>query len=631
MSQLSFFSYKRYSRWQMSLLLLTLAGVFVSVDANAQKAKTSETKTGSKNTKPVLKPNYWYIGAEFFSPFIYDDLYSWGKDTKFNMGAGLQLKGGYQFSSVFGLEANIGVGRNYMNTSSFQKDYVLGVYDAYTYYPYILINGTTFQYSPSGVIGEQGNNPNAVQVEGVRFDKIRSRVRFVQSSLNATFNVTRMFYASTYREKPVELWLRPGVYLSRFWSQVYNTETGEKIAPRVNRSRTWGLGGDIALRFNLSPYWAIDVNNRLIWERDHSIDGVLNAKRAYDSYIWQPSVGLVYKFRKKGGEAMPSSLPAEMEMDFNQPMDLYFSYPEEVELPSVKKRFYSSVIRLNYPLNQSFIAEDLKNNARELERLNRELSVISGNPDYTVRSIKVEGFASPEGPYENNRRLAESRASSIIDYVVGHSDLGRGMFTVGRISENWQGLRDTLQRDANLPGRDRLLSLMDRTKDTERLKVELKKEPAYDYLVKNVYPALRLSSYTVEYDVKSHKGEEAKALIEKNPSDLSPEEMYAVASAYGLGSEQSDRVIEILFRHYPAADISRSYKGVQLLAEGRYPEAVDELEAVNHKSAEVLNALGVAYAYKGDMVSAKKYLLQAAAGSGDARKNLRRLSFMTIK
>ena len=53
-----------------------------------------------------------------------------------------------------------------------------------------------------------------------------------------------------------------------------NRETGKTVAPNVNKSLTFGLGGDVAVRFNLSPRWAIDVNNRLIWQHDRAIDGV---------------------------------------------------------------------------------------------------------------------------------------------------------------------------------------------------------------------------------------------------------------------------------------------------------------------------------------------------------------------
>ena len=606
-----------------SVLCLSLCNKVVAQEPSATDASPAETSCPTAKPMRVYKPNYWYVGAEFFSPMIYDDLYSWTRGSKFNLGKGVQLKGGYQFSSVFGLELNVGVGQNYMNSSAFQKDYVLGIYDAYTYYPYTLIDGTHYKRYPN-LVGEQGNNPKGVQVEGVPFSQIRSRARFIQTSLNATVNLTRLFYNHRYTEKPVELWLKPGVYLSRFRSQVYNTATGKAIAPRVNRSLTWGAGGDLSVRFNLSSHWALDLTNRLIWERDHSIDGVLNAKRAYDSYVWEPAVGLVYKFRHRGeAPAMPMPVPT---VEPKHLLDLAYWYPEEVSTPPTKERSHSAAVYLTYILNKTFISPELHNNPSELARLEKEMNLYLTNPDYKVRSIRVEGFASPEGPYDNNMRLAEGRARSIIDYIVSHTGADRGLFTVGRMNENWDGLRDTLQKDASIPGRDKFLELIDGTKDTEVLKARIKRIPEYKTLLANVYPHLRLSSYTVDYEVRTFKGGQAKELIRTNPTMLSAEEMYSVACHYGLGTLEAEEAIAVLYKYYPNADIARSYRGVRLLQEGDYAGAIRELSAVQAPTAGTLNALGVAHAYQGNVAEAKRLLSQATSGSVDARSNLLKLT-----
>lgn len=606
------------------LLCLSFWGVLSAQEASSGGDSSVGVSKDGARTARVYKPNYWYVGAEFFSPLIYDDLYSWVRGSKFNFGKGVQLKGGYQFSSVFGLEVNVGVGQNYLNTSSFQKDYVLGLYDAYTYYPYTLIDGTTYTHYYPKLVGEQGNNPAAVQVEGVPFSQIRSRARFIQTSLNATVNLTRLFYSNRYTEKPVELWLKPGVYLSRFRSQVYNTTTGRAIAPRVNRSHTWGAGGDLSVRFNLSPRWALDLTNRLIWERDHSIDGVLNAKRAYDSYIWEPAVGLVYKFRRRAEvPAEPALLPV---MEPKLLLDLAYWYPEEVSSPALKQRSHSAAVYLTYILNKTFISPELHNNPSELARLEKEMKLYLTNPDYTVRSIRVEGFASPEGPYDNNMRLAEGRARSIIDYIVSHTGADRGLFTVGRMSENWDGLRDTLQKDASIPGRDRFLELLSSTKDTESIKARIQRIPEYKELLANVYPHLRLSSFTVDYEVRTYKTGEAKELIRTNPSMLSAEEMYSVACHHGLGTAEGDAAIAVLKKHYPGADLTLSYEGVRLLQSGAYGEAVEVLSRVQHPTSGTLNALGVAHAYLGHVSEAKRLLTRAATDNADARSNLLKIT-----
>ena len=104
----------------------------------------------------------------------------------------------------------------------------------------IVVDGKT-------LIGEQGNNPQQVQIAATPFPNLKSQICFWQASINANFNLTRLFYASAYTEKPVELWLRPGVYLSHYDAKIVNRETGKTVAPNVNKSLTFGLGGDVAV------------------------------------------------------------------------------------------------------------------------------------------------------------------------------------------------------------------------------------------------------------------------------------------------------------------------------------------------------------------------------------------------
>lgn len=622
-----------FSHSAFGLLLLCAAGTAFSAEAQAQTQPHMMSASSASSAKQGVKtysPRYWYVGGEFFSPLLFDDLYSWTSQD-FSLGKGVNFRVGYQFSSVFGLEANLGLGQNHLYSSPFQKDFILGSYDAYTYYPYTMLNGTKYEYKHGGLVGEQGNNPDKVSVEGVAFPKLRSEARFWQASLNASFNLTRLLYASEYREKPIELWLKPGAYLSKFDTEVQNVETGKSAAPRVNQELTWGLGGDVSLRFNLTSRWALDVSNRLIWQHDHSMDGVLNIKKAYDSYVWQPGVGLTYKFRKVQTPKLASPVfPVSMEHRPSLPA-LSFWYPEKVELPQRKQRTHSDSIYLTYVLNRTEIAPQLHDNPRELARLERDIKGYLTHPDYKVNSIKIEGFASPEGPYANNLRLASGRAASIIQYIARRSQTDVSLFQVGRMSENWAGLRDTLQRNPSLPGRDKFLSLLATTPDTEELKAKLRREPEYKALLSEVYPYLRLSTYTVDYDVKSYDRPSAQEQLKRQPELLSAEEIYSVALGYGLGTPQADEAIAVLEKLYPSSDLMRSYRGITLLQEGHRSAAIAQLESVHDKDAAVWNALGVAYAQDGQLEKAKQLLRVAASTNSDARKNLGLLSRLSAR
>lgn len=595
--------------------------------------------------KQELTPYYWYLGAEFFSPMIFDDLYSITNERKAKIGQGLQLKLGYRFSPVFGLEAAAGVGQNYAMPNAFQREYWLDRREAYTYYPYTMIDGTVYYHPFTNsndelLIGEQGKRPENILVEGTPFPKLHSRVRFWQTSLGASINLTRLFYTSIYEEKPVELWMKPGVYLSSFNSKVLNVDTGKEVAVNVNRRYTLGAGLDLGVQFNLNSRWSLDLVNRLVWQRDHAIDGILNAKRAYDAFVWQPAVGLTYKFRKQALEpqapiptldnAVPVPPHASLQLPPLKPeilFELDYWYPERTAPVRARTQTHTAAIYLTFPVNKTYIDPALHNNPQELARIEKEIRTFTDNPNYVVKHIRVEGFASPEGPYANNMRLGQGRAYAIINHIDGLSNsLSSEMFSLGRMTENWSGLRDTLVANPQLPGRDEVLALLDTEKDTERVKTRIKRIKGYADLLKNVYPRLRRSTYTVSYEVRSVDVDTAKDLLISNPETLTADEMYAVAYACGLQTPAGLKALAVLEKFHPQSDALLTYQGIAKLQAKEYAEAERILKSIANPCPEAVNALAVAQAYQGKRDEAMSNWGKILDKLSEARSNFKRLA-----
>ena len=601
----------------------------------SQETETTNNTYAKKN----YRSNYWFVGVEAMSPLTFGTLYSLTNQGHLHLGVGAQISGGYQFSPVFGLQAAFGAGKSSAFANDFQRNFYLGQHDAYTYYPYTMIDGTVYHFPVTNkegktLIGEQGNNPQQVQLAATPFSQIKSNISFWQASVNADLNLTRLFFASTYEEKPVELWLRPGAYLSSYTAKVLHRETGKVVAPNVNNKFTLGLGGDVAVRFNLSPRWAIDVNNRFIWQHDRSIDGVQSIRRAYDSYVWQPAVGVVYKFRKAAPEMayVPAPTPVQPQKHVipltpELATQLLIGLPERITLPEAKPRNYSASIALTYPLNKTYIVRNLHNNAAELARVDNELRTITANNDYHVRNIRVEGFASPEGPLDNNFRLSTGRAQSIIDYLVQRNPrLDRSQFQLGRMTENWDGLRDTLTQNPNLPSANEVLALLNRQPDTEIVKQEIKCIAGYPELLKNVYPYLRKSSYTVQFDVRAYALSEAKEKMKTNPENVGAEEMYAVALDYGFTTAEGKAALATLQKNHPEAPLTKLYRAYQLLEAQQNGEALRLLQSFKFNDGAYYNLLGVALARNGQWDAARQYFLIS-----DAPAAMQNLQSITVK
>lgn len=601
-------------------LLLLSGNITLSFAQKAGEVATT-TKCCSKDSR-----GYWYIGGELFSPYYFGDLYSIS-DKKFHFGLGGQLKFGRQFSPIFGLEMNVGYGQNSASASSYQHSYILGLHDSYVYYPYTMIDGIV--YTPiKDIFGEQGINSNDISMKGIGFDKIRSDIRMVQTSVNAVLNLNRLFSLSAARhDQPVMLLLKPGLYFSHFKSTVVEDAGGKTVAPNVNKALTFGAGGDLSVRFNLSSRWGLELTNRFIWEMDRAIDGVLSAKRAYDDYSWQPAVSVLYKFghknrTKKCTRVATPPAPAAPPVVSKPKYEVF--YPDAVAKIVPKQRAHSATISLTYPLNKTNIEPNLANNKAELNRIENELQRFLNDSDLTIRGIVIDGYASPEGELKHNLRLAEGRAKSLVDYVQGRAMLPRELFKIGVAEENWEGLKSAVQA-SSLPNKSAILTILSGT-DVDVRKAEMKAVAGYSQMLREIYPSLRLSRYTVSYDIRGFHPSEAKERIKTDPTSLSPEEIYTVAQLYAKDTPEYREVIQILDSLYGDSDLALTLQGVAKVEAGLYDDAIRILSEVKQKTPAVVNALGIALATRGDHRSAQQYFDSVSDKSEVAKRNLSQLN-----
>ena len=117
-----------------SFLLLASHGVSVAaVHRDSLCVKPSPTCCMKKD-----RVGYWYIGTGYSVPFMFGDVNSLTAKRDF-WGNKISLKGGYRFSSLFGLEMGVSVGRMRGFSPRSAEKFRLGTEDAMTYYPYTIL------------------------------------------------------------------------------------------------------------------------------------------------------------------------------------------------------------------------------------------------------------------------------------------------------------------------------------------------------------------------------------------------------------------------------------------------------------------------------------------------------------
>lgn len=291
----------------------------------------------------------------------------------------------------------------------------------------------------------------------------------------------------------------------------------------------------------------------------------------------------------------------------------------------IKVRAEKGSAYLDFPVNQTKIYPDYRRNPYELEEIYRTINVVKENTDTKITSIALHGYASPEGSYANNTRLAIGRSEALKKYLMDKYALGADMFTVESTPEDWAGLRAYVEK-SNIAHKDQVLKLID--SDIENLDVKENRIKAldgqmYQALLRDCYPGLRHTDYVIHYTVRPYNLEEAKALLKTRPQLLSLEEMYLVAQTYEEGSEDFNEVFDIAVRMYPQDPIANINAAAMELKRGNVDQSQRYLERSDASSAAGQNNLGVYHMLQGNLSVAEACFNKAKElGSEEAGANL---------
>ena len=288
-----------------------------------------------------------------------------------------------------------------------------------------------------------------------------------------------------------------------------------------------------------------------------------------------------------------------------------------------KTRHEKGAAYVDFPVNKTGIYPAYRNNRSELAKIENTINRIKGDADVSINNITIKGYASPEGSYANNSRLAEARTRSLVDYLKKEYPLDASLFRLDYEPEDWEGLRAYIAK-GSLPEKDALLSLIDSGLEADAKERRLRTEypEAYRTLLRDCFPALRHSDYVVAYTVRGFDVEEARKLIWKEPQKLSLQEMYAVAQTYGTGSKEYNEVFETAVRLFPDDEAANLNAANSAMQRNELDRAENYLKRAGD-SGEALIARGILAYMKNDLEKAESYFRQAQQrGVKEADSNL---------
>lgn len=291
--------------------------------------------------------------------------------------------------------------------------------------------------------------------------------------------------------------------------------------------------------------------------------------------------------------------------------------------PANAEDAFQRVIKQAKEANIQFLIQQANIRASELKSegikaFNEAMADIKADEaNKVLNNVEVTAYASPDGEYDLNEKLAGNREGNAAKYVEKQLKKAKleGNVDTKYTAEDWEGFKELVEK-SNIQDKEVILRVLSMYTDPERRETEIKNlSSVYGTLADEILPQLRRARLTLNYELIGRSDEQILNTYASAPKDLSVEEMlYAATLVEGASDKEAiyKKVTEI----YPA-----DYRAFNNLAELAYKNndletAINYLQKaakLNPSAAEVNTNLGLIALAQGEKSKAETYF---SKGSG---------------
>ena len=263
---------------------------------------------------------------------------------------------------------------------------------------------------------------------------------------------------------------------------------------------------------------------------------------------------------------------------------------------------------------------ELKNNSvqefvRLLEQINNDREGLS------MKEIEVSAYASPDGGYDLNDKLAAQRQKATEKYVqqqLKNTNLTGTSVDAKYTAEDWEGFQE-LVKASNIQDKDVILRVLSMYKDPQEREQQIKNiSSAFRELADGILPQLRRSRMIINYEVIGRSDEQIMAQLKEDPSKLSVEELLYAATLTD-DTNAKEEIYKTTTKVYPSD--ARAYNNIASMeyAKGNLDAAknyIAQAQKINGKLPEAAANLGLIALANGDIQTAENYIGQATGANG---------------
>lgn len=263
----------------------------------------------------------------------------------------------------------------------------------------------------------------------------------------------------------------------------------------------------------------------------------------------------------------------------------------ETVAPATAADKFQRIINEQYKADILFLINvaklrDSELKSQKIQEWNEKVAAASAAENREIKELNIESYASPDGPYDFNAKLAEQRENNTKGYLekqIKNNGINFGELTANFTPEDWEGFQK-LVSESNIQDKDLILSVLKMYKDPETRDREIHNmSNVFDELAETILPQLRYSRLTASVDVIGKSDAEINKAFDNEPSTLTVDELlYAATLTNDLNRKKA--IYAAATKYYP-----NDYRGYNNLGNILYQQGDFDAALDNYKKSAKLN------------------------------------------
>ncbi|HEY9551460.1 MAG TPA: hypothetical protein VIQ97_04165 [Prevotella sp.] len=274
---------------------------------------------------------------------------------------------------------------------------------------------------------------------------------------------------------------------------------------------------------------------------------------------------------------------------------------------------------IKFLVNQANLRQsELKNNSvtefvRMLHKINQDREGLN------VQSVEVKAYASPEGGFSFNDKLANKRQNASENYVkqqLKQTGVAAGI-DAHYTAQDWEGFQQLVQA-SNIQDKDVILRVLSMYKDPEQREQQIRNmSEAFRELADGILPELRRSRLIINYETIGRSDDEIKSQYATDATKLSADELLYLATLQDNAAQQEavyKKTAEFYDKDYRAFNnlaVFEMMKGNESAARNYLAQAL----RVNSAAAEANANNGLLLLKEGKIEQAEMEISKATAAN----------------